>query len=500
MAANENTRQEGLENLILSDIYRRRVFEQLPPREEAFPLFNSFLREFNAMLPIYHERTFTNLLERQYGNNVQQSSGWWASVNIALATAYQLRAVKHSSQEDFHKAWMHFKNAMAVLSEMAFVDADVLCVQAILTMAIFVLENSTAPQPAFILSSMAIKMIHALGFHKSGSESRISAVEAEQRKRIFWIAYMLDKDACLRFGQPPLQDDGDMDIELPLEEPEDNMGTIPRTDCEKRINLFRTQCQFAVIAGKIHRELYTIHPPTKSEEEVLDVVKNIEKELEHWKNSIAISLTHDNSSSSSRDSWMMSIRILHFFYYKGLASIHRISALCGLGTYHASESIRQKRDRFLEARITSSISSYLAAARASMHLTRYMGRKERARMWLFLYFPVSALVTIFANIIRNPRSILVDDDIQLMSAVVDCLSSTKGRSRDLLTPVISFCSQLTNIANDVVQESHTDEESGMLGVFYNNMQASEIESEDCESTSRLRRIAYCPPLCCKICH
>jgi hypothetical protein len=50
------------------------------------------------------------------------------------------------------------------------------------------------PQPAFFLVAAAIRLAHSIGLHKRGSTFRLNPVEAEQRKRVFWIAYMLDKE------------------------------------------------------------------------------------------------------------------------------------------------------------------------------------------------------------------------------------------------------------------------------------------------------------------
>ncbi|AEO57671.1 hypothetical protein MYCTH_2126672 [Thermothelomyces thermophilus ATCC 42464] len=43
--------------------------------------------------------------------------------------------------------------------------------------------------------------------HKRGTNFNLNPIEIEQRKRAFRIAYMLDKDLCLRSGRPPAQDD-----------------------------------------------------------------------------------------------------------------------------------------------------------------------------------------------------------------------------------------------------------------------------------------------------
>ena len=59
--------------------------------------------------------------------------------------------------------------------------------------ALFLLGTQN-PQPSFLLVAAAIRLAHSIGLHKRGSGFNLNPVEVEQRKRVFWIAYMLDKE------------------------------------------------------------------------------------------------------------------------------------------------------------------------------------------------------------------------------------------------------------------------------------------------------------------
>lgn len=50
------------------------------------------------------------------------------------------------------------------------------------------------PQPTYYFVAAAIRLSHSIGLHKRGSGFNLNAAEIEQRKRVFWIAYMLDKE------------------------------------------------------------------------------------------------------------------------------------------------------------------------------------------------------------------------------------------------------------------------------------------------------------------
>ena len=77
---------------IFGDIFIRRVFKPLPPKDEAMSLFKDFFENFNCMFPLFHEPTFMHLVEKQYSRDPYEGSGWWASINVALALAYRIQS------------------------------------------------------------------------------------------------------------------------------------------------------------------------------------------------------------------------------------------------------------------------------------------------------------------------------------------------------------------------------------------------------------------------
>lgn len=123
---------------IFSDIFARRVFKPLPPKEEALSLFKDFFENFNCMFPLFHEATFMHLVERQYSRDPYEGSGWWASINVVLAISHRLRIMSNLvPHEEDKRAWLYLKNAMGVLTELTMRNTDLLSVQALLGMVKF---------------------------------------------------------------------------------------------------------------------------------------------------------------------------------------------------------------------------------------------------------------------------------------------------------------------------------------------------------------------------
>ncbi|KAM0278652.1 hypothetical protein ACHAQH_005039 [Verticillium albo-atrum] len=446
---------------IFSDLFRRPIFRPLPPKAEALSLLKDFFENFNCMFPLFHQPTFMHLVERQYSNDPYEGSGWWASLNCALAFAHRLRVMSNLvPQEEDDKAWAYLKNAMAIFPELTMRNTDLLTVQALLAMALF-LQGTPNPQPTFVLVATAIRLSHCIGLHKRGTGFDLNPIEIEQRKRVFWIAYMLDKDLCLRAGRPPAQDDGDMTVELPDADPSDNIGNIPLADGKGKMNLFRVMCEFAIIEGKVYNRLYATQAAKQSPGELLNTIGELDKELEEWKDSIPIDFRPEHEIKASHTPLILHVIMLHLTYYNCLTTIHRMSVHHGYWTSRLSNyAIQGLNTKPLNPRVFASAALCTAAARASVSLLKYVPQGDFSVVWLILYFPVSALMTLFGNILQNPLDHRAKSDTKLMNLVVNFLSmlgqeaETGGVHR-----MLGVCAEFERIAKLVVEKAEKEQSS-----------------------------------------
>lgn len=125
----------------------------LPPRDEALSLLKDFFENFNCMFPLFHEPTFMHLVNKHYTKDPYEGSGWWASLNVALAIAHRLRVMSNIvPQEDDNKAWAFLKNAMGVLTELTMRNTDLLSVQALLGMVTIAVHNIS-----FAIAELSLK-------------------------------------------------------------------------------------------------------------------------------------------------------------------------------------------------------------------------------------------------------------------------------------------------------------------------------------------------------
>lgn len=367
---------------IFGDIFRRRIFRDLPPKAEALSLLKDYFENFNCMFPLFHQPTFMHLVERQYSNDPYTGSGWWASLNVALAIAYRLRVMSNLvPQEEDDMAWAYMKNAMATFTELVMRNTDLLSVQALLGMAMF-MQGTPNPQPSSLLIATAIRLSHTIGLHKRGTNFHLNPIEIEQRKRVFWIAYMLDKDLCLRSGRPPAQDDNDMNVELPDTDPVDGIGNIPLADGKGKMNLFRVMCELSIVESRVYNRLYSTTATKQSDGELLNTIGELDQELEDWKDRIPIDFRPEHEIKASHTPLILHVVMLHFNYYNCLTTIHRMSIHHGYWTSRLSNfAIQGLNARPLNPRIFSSAALCTSAARASISLLKYIPQGDFSCVW-----------------------------------------------------------------------------------------------------------------------
>jgi Fungal specific transcription factor domain len=138
------------------------------------------------------------VFEARYPDDESNDPGRWAILNLVFVGAHRFRAMRTvDSQSGDSHAWGYLQNAMAVLTELIMMNRDLVAVQAILGMAI-ALRASPNSRPCSVLLSTAVKIAQSINLHRRDQGTGLSATEIEQRKRVFWLAYIYDKDMSLQ--------------------------------------------------------------------------------------------------------------------------------------------------------------------------------------------------------------------------------------------------------------------------------------------------------------
>ena len=187
---------------------------------------------------------------------------------------------------------------------------------------------------------------------------------------------------CLRSGRPPVQDDDDMSVELPSEDPPDCVGNIPLGDGSERFNIFRALCRFSIIASKVYKSLYSAKASRQSDGELLITIGDLDKELEEWKDSIPLDFRPECEIKVPYAPLALHVTIVHLAYYNCLTTIHRMSINHGYWTSRLSDyAVQGLNTRPLSPRVFLSSAICVTAARATINLIKFIPQGDFACVW-----------------------------------------------------------------------------------------------------------------------
>lgn len=129
---------------------------------------------------------------------------------------------------------------------------------------------------------MALRLVHQLGLHTRESMANLDSNAALERRRVFWIAYILDRDISMRTKQPPIQREMDIDLEWPSADPQDGAGVFITADGISSFNFFFSRVQLAQIQGEIYEAMYSTSCRRLSSHEKLEKVAVLRYRLDDW--------------------------------------------------------------------------------------------------------------------------------------------------------------------------------------------------------------------------
>lgn len=297
---------------------------ELPTKQVALELVEDAFKSFNRFFPLFDEQEFLHQFHHQYTESSPRNPAWWACINVVLSLAHRFRAMRtlQTAYENTQSCG-YIHNALAVVSELSILRQSLPAIQALVGMAI-VLQGSPNPQVSSVLTAAAVRLAQAMGLHRRTHDQVLPARLVEQRKRVFWAAYFLDKDISLRLGQPFAQDDDDMDAELPTESPAD-IPLICLGDGLRKINFFNARIGLAVIQGQVYKRLYSVQAARQSDAQKTAVAYELSSVLSYWRSSVPIDFEDETEVplQSPLPVEFIHMLILRFTYVNCLVMIDR---------------------------------------------------------------------------------------------------------------------------------------------------------------------------------
>ncbi|KAJ6012367.1 hypothetical protein N7522_002722 [Penicillium canescens] len=313
--------------------------------------------------------------------------------------------------------------------------------------------------------SIATRLLYTLGAHTlyAGEPSNTSSSTYNKGnlrchlRDLFWLCYSFDKDLCLRIGQPPCILDTHCDLTLPCDYVRlhniNLRGNMSQVD-DETIPLFPWDLRLSLLKSKVYERLYSAHSFRQSESEFLSSIRSLDESLEQWRRSLPEELRptlYVSQETSVAANLNTSAVMLRLAYYHCVAVIHQASSKFQDPT---TDIPGPRLDN-----ITSSTSLSTAASRSTLsflHKVLYVVHPEC--VWVALFYAITAVLTLFCNILINPHDPEAINDMKLLEQVPVLIRRIPVRKLTLgdwlqLQYMDDVMTELANICAQVVSKS-----------------------------------------------
>lgn len=287
---------------------QRFIPEPFPPRHLGVKFLDIYFNLANAQTPVLHQPSFRRVFDRTWahieqvgGNGLPDPSGgggagdrdyqhhadlYFLYMVFAIATAMSSRT--DSMPERYHaSAMVHMEGLFTTIAQ---TNNRLDGLKGILLLAQYSIMRPAAPGVWYVLGA-ALRLAIDLGLHHENTpkaERTLDQLVLDERRRLWWCTYALDRQLGLYLGRPFGIADDAIRTPLPVEEiagwsyPEDDASASEggRRTCR---TIFLHMFRIRQIQSEIQRVLYQSSSSLPRQfATVEDWRKNVEERLQVW--------------------------------------------------------------------------------------------------------------------------------------------------------------------------------------------------------------------------
>ncbi|KAK1993774.1 hypothetical protein LX36DRAFT_728912, partial [Colletotrichum falcatum] len=331
-------------SLLYSNSHGRRLME-LPSEDIVRHVIDVYLATFNTVLPLFSPTSLNRVVDNWYSKpTADNEHSCWATINVVLALAQcHSHGQLSPAVAEAVNVTKCLENAQSVLAEIVAGNMDLQSVQILLGLGFLFMGATPGDVRApIIFISTGIRLAQAMGMHRRDSCNNTKPDEDMQRRRVFWIAYILDRDVAARTRQAPIQHDADMDLDLPpikdevtmlvIEDGADagadddftytNAGASPRAMAG--LNLFRARIELAQIQGRVYDCVFSVRARYMHPGEKARLAQGIRLSIQQWKARLPASLGVEFLSNQTDSDGSMASSILPAV----ICYMHSLTTMC----------------------------------------------------------------------------------------------------------------------------------------------------------------------------
>ncbi|KAH7139866.1 hypothetical protein B0J13DRAFT_586393 [Dactylonectria estremocensis] len=384
---------------------------ELPPLQEVLSATEAYLTTLNAVLPLFHPGRLLQSINNWYAHPGRRERTTWAAINVEATLS--------------ESAAFYLHNAQTVLSEVIMGDADLLNVQILIGM-VMLFQGTQDLKPATMLIAIALRLAHELGLHTRRAEY-LDPSQVLERDRVFWIAYLLDRDISLRTSQPPVQREADIDLEWPSAEPEDGAGNVADADGTFPFNFLRCRVRLAQIQGEVYDFMVATRAGTMDNYQRDENVVRLNHMLDDWISGIPSPFRPSSVLQAGQPNLCRSFAVLYSTHLACRTQVYRAHAMASRwmqSLQSFGRTVTQQGHIVPVPLPTPSLQDWeklVDETRWYMRLFWGVERRDQAFIWMTACTSISGSVCLTANIMFEPCHASVEHDLSLVNLSVSLL-------------------------------------------------------------------------------
>ncbi|KAJ3474873.1 hypothetical protein NLG97_g9657 [Lecanicillium saksenae] len=430
---------------------------KLPPRWAFDSLLDAFLKaDLLLIFPLVDEVLIEETVNLVYDTDgtpsLQHISAKACILALLTMLAVNFSEVKASKYVDIDT----FSKASKILIAECLEDTSLTTLQTYLLIT------------AAMYNALACRAVYALRGHYRlfpSPKGRVLSIEEREDRHIrllFWMCYYFDKDISLRTGHAPALDDEFCDLTLPEGYNEARWCSRRRDPTNNAQDaFFPGDMELTKVKSKVICSLYGNKAWKKSDAELIRTIRELDAELENWRSSIPrefapqLSVRKDTRLASDLSRCMSMLHVeLHLEYHHVLMVIHGASGLSSLG--------RAPTGIILPGVQSSSDLSVEASRSTLVYMLSSANRIASEAFWAFIFYPMSALMTLFFSILRQPRGDNVLKDLELIRTAAVIVRTmpihvTVPFATEYLRRIDVFVEELHRLAKGAIEQGSREE-------------------------------------------
>lgn len=410
-------------NRILSG--QRSARPNLPPREACARYMEAYFAQVHHVFPVLNKKDFFERVEHVH-DTVHFDPCFTCTYLMVLAFGSHIVYAQPPGKAD--SAGYHlFASAASLLYDFIH-DVSLRVVQAQMLISLY-MDNATLFTSLWHLFGAIVRKAQTLGLHRdiraigpnAMSQDPMAPAQIEDRRRTFWLLYIMDNNLTIGTGKPAALQDFDCDQALPIscnDSLQESLGL--KLANGTAFSHLHAQIQLARISHQIQQRLFSVHAFTRTREEVSTIIIDLDQQLcDFWQN-----LPEEfRSRPDNRVAYLPSIYITHLIpllqlhYHNLMITIHR-RKLQAWSVIDSGPSVSQEVSD-IRIRVSSSHAIAVQAARASLHvIASSPPQLGDACIQLKYQYPTMAAFVIFDNLVHNPGSPSAYEDLEMLKRLI----------------------------------------------------------------------------------